>query len=140
MSESCAYELTKYSDQVVDEIVALLKLKMNRVKSDLHRNLERTWEMKERYEDVVTPNGMIPVWESGRDCDMVSYGNAYILNAPTFSDWQKHVDEVYYWAEGPVGVSIIPSWDEYLEARGQSYSRDLIAEATEDGHPHVVYT
>ena len=136
---SCIHELTKYEGTVLDEIVDLYKIKMKRDNSDLHKNLTSKWEAQEVYNDVVTPNGMIPVWEYGRDCDMVSYGNAYILKAPTFRDWQKHVDETYYWAEGPVGISILPSWDEYLKARGQSYSRDLIAEAHENGHPHVVY-
>lgn len=138
-TKSCVHELAKYNGIVLDEICNLYRLAMRNRDSHLHRKLERRWSDMETFAAVRTIAGHVPYWESGRDCDCVQYGNACVLKCDTYWDYERHITKIYEDAEGPVNVSIIPTWDDYHEAKDQSYSRDLIAEATEDGHPHCVY-
>ena len=75
------------------------------------------------------------VW-SGRDCDGVQYsGQVELVNA-NIAAVTKAVDHTYDWADGPCNFYI----ERPSVARRLTYdSRDLVMEAHEDGHPHVIY-
>jgi len=69
-----------------------------------------------------------------RDCDMAEGSYAYEFDSfEEFKEWEKRE---YESAEGPMSISLITKeqFDNF-----QSSSRDLVLEAFEDGHPHVVY-
>jgi hypothetical protein len=81
-------------------------------------------------------DGKVAVVYNERDCDMVqSNGNVEILpaSAVAFIRW---LDKKLEWAEGPV------NWELYSPSETvgiEQTTRDLVMEAFEDGHPHVVY-
>lgn len=81
-------------------------------------------------------DGKIAMVFGGMDCDCVQYrGSVYIVDA-TVAAVEKEADDYGYWADGP--------WGYHLEkpsvAQGiKRQSRDLVMEAFENGHPHVVY-
>lgn len=74
------------------------------------------------------------VW-SGRDCDGVQYtGNVELADA-TVNAVQAAIDTTYEWADGPCSCYI----ERPSVAQGIPYtSRDLVMEAHENGHPHVL--
>ena len=76
--------------------------------------------------------GMVGVVKSGRDCDGVEYcyGSA---ERTTVMSFVHERDDMYAWADGPCYLSIC-SVDDLPE----SYSRDLVMEAHENGHPHSI--
>lgn len=81
--------------------------------------------------------GKVCAIESGRDCDGVQYaGKVHTIDA-NIAAWRKLYDDLGNWADGPFSLSVAsPS-----EARAIEYtSRDLVMEAHEDGHPHVIYS
>lgn len=81
--------------------------------------------------------GKVCAIESGRDCDGVQYaGKVHTIDA-TIKAWRELDDRIGNWADGPYRLSVAsPS-----EARAIRYeSRDLVMEAHEDGHPHVIYS
>jgi uncharacterized protein YjhX (UPF0386 family) len=81
--------------------------------------------------------GKIAVIESGRDCDCVEYdGRVHIIDA-TLEAFNTLDDSIGHWADGPYHLSLErPSMAERI----QYESRDLVMEAHEDGHPHVIYS
>lgn len=81
--------------------------------------------------------GKVCAIESGRDCDGVQYAGKVHTIAANIDAWRKLDDDLGKWADGPYCLSVAsPS-----EARGIQYeSRDLVMEAHEDGHPHVIYS
>lgn len=81
-------------------------------------------------------DGKIAQYKNGMDCDCVKFSSCRIITAIAAGLIVRYEDDSYKWADGPLNVSYgKPSEvkEEYSE------SRDLIAEAHEDGHPHVVY-
>ncbi len=78
--------------------------------------------------------GQIAVIESGRDCDGVRYwGRRHLIEATVQAVDALH-DRLANWADGPFSLALArPS--EPVEYG----SRDLAAEAFENGHPHVIY-
>ena len=79
--------------------------------------------------------GQVLVIESGRDCDGVEYdGRCHTIDATraAFDDLDARLGD---WADGPYSLSVArPS-----QAASVRYeSRDLVAEAHENGHPHVI--
>jgi len=81
-------------------------------------------------------NGRVAVIESGMDCDCVQYtGHVHDFPSDTVGFYGALAD-MYSWAEGPISWRIVkPSESHFIERT----SRDLIMEAHENGHPHVVY-
>lgn len=78
--------------------------------------------------------GRIVVVESGRDCDGVQYsGRTHEIDASlkALVELEDHINE---WADGPFSLAIVP-WNTEVEYT----SRDLVLEAYENGHPHVIY-
>lgn len=81
-------------------------------------------------------HGKVALVESGMDCDCVSYGNhATVLDAD-LKAVEAHIDSALSWADGPMHFCLMtPSEAALLKPR----SRDLAAEAHEDGHPHSIH-
>jgi hypothetical protein len=81
--------------------------------------------------------GQILVIESGRDCDGVEYsGHTRIIDA-TLAAFRKLDAEIGEWADGPYSLDVDrPSIRGSIEPE----SRDLVLEAMEDGHRHVIYS
>lgn len=81
-------------------------------------------------------NGWIAVVESGRDCDGVKYSGRVHDCEANPQAYHKLCSDILSWADGPCGFYIThPS-----AAAEISYeSRDLGAEAFENGHPHALY-
>jgi len=90
---------------------------------------------------VAADQPVAAVW-CGRDCDGVQYRNSihWIENPGNFAEFRKlidhHIDHTFEWADGPAAYSIV---DEAEAAKLEYHSRDLVTEAYEDGHPHVIY-
>ena len=82
-------------------------------------------------------NGKVCAVESGRDCDGVEYsGKIHTIDA-TIAAWRELDDDIGQWADGPYHLSVAsPSEAETIEYA----SRDLVMEAHEDGHRHVIYS
>lgn len=84
--------------------------------------------------------GIIYVWETGMDCDCVQFGGLRKITVPEGEDivavFEAWENEQYDGADGPLSHAII-TYERAQEV--QPYSRDLAAEAYENGHPHVVY-
>ena len=82
-------------------------------------------------------NGMIAMVESGRDCDGVQYSGKVKLVPATMAAYVEEYNRTAEWADGPFCFTVM-SPSEAL--RVQYTSRDLVMEAFEDGHPHVIYS
>lgn len=81
-------------------------------------------------------DGQIAVVWSGMDCDGVRYSGDVRMVSATKQDVTEHIDHVYEWADGPCVYSLMrPSCARELEYQ----SRDLAAEAHEDGHSHCLF-
>lgn len=83
----------------------------------------------------VAENGKVAVVESGMDCDCVQYSDRVTVMTADVRTVEGHITERLDWADGPINFRLMkPS-----EARGLvAGSRDLAAEAHENGHRHVV--
>lgn len=80
--------------------------------------------------------GEVAVVWNGRDCDGVRYHNAVSYVEATVKAVDEHIEHTYAWADGPCSYYITtPTYGRTL----QYDSRDLVAEAFEDGHAHVIY-
>ena len=75
------------------------------------------------------------VW-SGMDCDCVQFSGDVQRCKATFYAVEKAIEDTLHYAEGPMHF-----YFERPSARDEIVrtSRDLVLEAFEDGHPHVVY-
>lgn len=81
-------------------------------------------------------NGIVAIWESGMDCDCVTFTGIMRYEVPaTLGAVSKEMYDAYKHAEGRLTLAVIsPS-----EAKGVEYkTRDNVMEAYEDGHPHSV--
>jgi len=84
-----------------------------------------------------TENGKILLIEGGCDCDGSQYeGKTRVLNA-TFVEVNAFIQDAENWADGSIYFDFdFPSNDEnYIRS-----SRDLVLEAFENGHQHIIYT
>src|SRR2546426_11067477 len=81
-------------------------------------------------------NGKVGVVENGRDCDGVKYWGRVHIIAATLTAFRKLDDEMGQWADGPYHFSLcrVSELD-----RVEYGTRDLVMEAHEDGHRHVIY-
>ena len=83
------------------------------------------------------PHRLVYLVESGMDCDCVQYsGVVHVLDNPHWRLYEKLVEEINDNAEGPFDLALIP-YDKVHEV--EYHTRDLAAEAFENGHQHVVY-
>lgn len=80
-------------------------------------------------------DGKIAVVESGRDCDGCEYSGKVSIVDATPEAYIAHEGHVGEWADGPFYLQI-----ERPDTKVERTSRDLVLEAFEDGHPHVVYS
>lgn len=70
---------------------------------------------------------------SGRDCDCVEFVYSTLMSRPTVMRLWSEERDTFYWADGPISIGYCrPS------ERPGNYSRDLVMEAFENGHPHFV--
>ena len=130
-------KLTEYSEPVLDELGVYIKWSVGNDmgKRDIHYNLEKRWKLEQRIKDCAV-DGKIYVEESGMDCDCVKYwGHVHECKA-TLMDYYRLSEEINKWADGPFSLHIMSERD---RKEVKSGSKDLILEAYEDGHPHVVY-
>ena len=81
----------------------------------------------------VQVDGMVSFNESGMDCDCVRGESSRTIPAAPLRAIESRIDDVYEWAEGPTSV-----WIDTPANGVASYTRDLIMEAHENGHPHFV--
>ena len=80
-------------------------------------------------------NGKIAIFESGMDCDCSQYERTYHKKAMSVMEYIKYQNETFEWADGVVSVG----YGKPSEHPVESHSKDLAAEAFENGHAHVVY-
>lgn len=81
-------------------------------------------------------DGRVAVVWSGRDCDGVRYHNDVRMIEATVKAVDEHINHTYEWADGPCSYWITtPTYGRSLVYE----SRDLVMEAFEDGHSHVIY-
>lgn len=87
--------------------------------------------------DAFAEGGKVCAIESGRDCDGVQYdGRVHTIDA-SIKAWRELEDRIGQWADGPFRLSVAaPS----TAALVRYSSRDLVMEAFEDGHPHVIHS
>ena len=98
---------------------------------DLHRAIG-AFTIAELAED-----GMVAAVESGRDCDGVEYSGKVCVIEATLAAFDKLHDDTAEWADGPFRFDLM----RVSEAKKVEYeSRDLVMEAHEDGHRHVIYS
>lgn len=82
-------------------------------------------------------DGMVAAIESGRDCDGVQYSGRVRIIEATLEAFDKLHDDTAEWADGPFHFDLM----RVSEAQAVRYeSRDLVMEAHENGHPHVIYS
>lgn len=81
--------------------------------------------------------GMVAYIESGRDCDGVEYwGHVHVTDA-TYDAYEELDCLTSKWADGPYRLELA----RISECQNiESGSRDLVMEAREDGHSHVIYS
>lgn len=80
--------------------------------------------------------GKLGVVRSGMDCDHSAYRREYAIEAPRgVKEWLRDEAKHQYWLDGPEATTLCrPS--EIDSSR--NWSRDLAAEAFENGHPHYI--
>lgn len=71
------------------------------------------------------------VYETGRDCDGVTYANRPYKIAATVAAYEREIARIGRWADGPFSLHVIPA---HAAKNMRSWSRDNILEAFEDGH------
>ena len=80
--------------------------------------------------------GKVGIHTSGYDCDWTYGERSRVVNAVPMAVY-NFIEKMYAEAEGPISVTLFrPS--QYPE-RSQNCGRNLVEEAFEDGHSHVVY-
>ena len=80
--------------------------------------------------------GRIGVQRRGRDCDGVSYFRSHVEPFTTLVDFMRKEDARHEWLDGPEYTYYVTPGTALHQ---RSWSRDLVAEAYEDGHSHVIY-
>jgi hypothetical protein len=99
-----------------------------------HYAINERAEVKEQL-DANTVEGKVCFFAGGSDCDHVYSHHGRIMDRPTLTKAVKMIEQEYECAEGPTFARFIKPQD----APDDDGFRDYIAEAYEDGHPHVVY-
>jgi hypothetical protein len=86
--------------------------------------------------DANTEGGRVALCRSGMDCDCVTYTDARVIPAPvSVVAWLREFDQHCEWLDGPEST-----WfDKPSRVTEGHESRDLVLEAYEDGHPHVIH-
>lgn len=80
--------------------------------------------------------GKIWVCETGRDCDCVQYTRRPYQIDATPKAYFTEYGRIAEWADGPFHLHVM----EFVQAQAVvPASRDLAAEAFEDGHPHSIH-
>jgi len=80
-------------------------------------------------------DGKVAIVESGRDCDGVEYSGKVSIIPSTLEAYCAACDQIAEGADGPFWLDV----ERPSIARTLRYeSRDLVAEAFENGHPHVL--
>lgn len=91
-------------------------------------------QMAEKIREL-TEHNRVAVMESGRDCDGVRYFNRVHIVRACVADVLELEDHIAEWADGPFTLRLErPSVARRLEYT----SRDLAAEAFENGHAHLI--
>ena len=129
----------------IDDFIALLKRPLtdgerlaivNAIHAPLHREISSKGRLQDTIDECKTADGKLYLEETGRDCDGVRYqGKVHTCEATAKAYWDLH-DTIGSWRDGIFGLHIITE----QEAKEMRYSsRDLVAEAFENGHPHVIF-
>lgn len=105
-----------------------------RDESDIDTQLYAKWQLMETINKCAV-DGYIWVSESGMDCDCVRYSGSRLRQIPaTIKAFRDAQDRMYESAEGTCAL-----WIHAPNDLPEYHSRDLVAEAFEDGHAHCVY-
>lgn len=102
---------------------------------EAHHSVEQRIGLHHRIAEC-SESGKVALIESGRDCDGVMYwGRVHLVDATLAAVLDKEA-LIARWADGPFQLRIErPTVAEEIEY----HSRDLGAEAFEDGHAHCLY-
>ena len=98
--------------------------------------LKRREELAATISEKASNRSHVAIVYGGRDCDMVQWRDEVALVPATVSHVEKWTDEYMAAAEGPQWWRVASTIEAALLRPSK---RDLIAEAHEDGHPHVIY-
>ena len=131
-----AINICKNSSQL-DLSVTRAQMLRSLVMSEHLRKLNRMTQQRVKWNrDLreLAVDGKIALVSGGRDCDGVCWEGAVTIVDATAAAVNAHIDHAYEWADGPIHFSLASPEDEV-----EYYSRDLGAEAYEDGHNHVIY-
>lgn len=108
-----------------------------------HGMLEQATEARQRRQALhrriaeCAEDGQVALIESGMDCDCVQYSGYVSLCDATVAAFDAEYAHRAKWADGPFSIAI----ERPSVARGiRRESRDLAAEAFEDGHPHSIHS
>lgn len=132
-----------HGSRLYEESAALFRIKCRvttslvyRKRSDRYLYLQTRLRIKKRIAEVQN-EGKVKVVESGMDCDGVKY-TGKIHEIPANADsYEELWDELNGWADGPFCLRLI---DEDEAQTTEYQSRDLVAEAFENGHAHILYS
>ena len=119
------------------EELTYFKWSLGLKQSEIHSILNAKWRLMRRIEECAV-DGTIQVEESGMDCDGVQYSGQLHEIPATVEAYNKLGNDIGEWADGPFSLYIMDARD--MELHTGYHSRDLGAEAHEDGHPWVIYT
>jgi hypothetical protein len=124
----------KITSKAADEALRLKRLAKHQKR--LHKNLNMhfaTVEMIRQFEH----EGRLYLEESGIDCDCVQYaGTIHEIEASPYA-LRKLEEEISRWADGTFSLQPL-RFEDVEDIR--CVTRDLAAEAFEDGHQHAVYS
>jgi len=107
--------------------------RMNRVQYPDY--LAERAKLAQRVRDAAE-DGMVVLVRNGTDCDGVRYsGVTRPVKAVPYLV-HREIEKDYEYADGPMSIGVVsPSAAREIEYE----SRDMVMEAFEDGHPHVLY-
>jgi hypothetical protein len=81
-------------------------------------------------------DGEIGIMVNGMDCDCVQFSYGSVIRVNSITELTDRIEKMYEYSDGPLNISYCTP----EQANKVKYtSRDLAAEAFEDGHSHVVY-
>tara|TARA_Y100000004_G_scaffold177603_1_gene219358 strand:+ start:1678 stop:2049 length:372 start_codon:yes stop_codon:yes gene_type:complete len=98
--------------------------------------LKRREELAATISEKASYRSHVAIVYGGRDCDMVQWRDEVALVPATVSHVEQWTDKYMAGAEGPQWWRVASTIEAALLRPSK---RDLIAEAHEDGHPHVIY-
>lgn len=96
--------------------------------------IERNVRQADAYEQLphFAEGEQVAIWVWQRDCDCCEGTSCHIIR-PTRKALDAFIERTYLGAEGPVSWSIHRPSEPF-----ESYTRDRVLEAFEDGHPYSV--